>query len=454
MSDFTGITGFAPPTSIAGFAGLLQTAVWRGVPFKVIAAEVRKGRRIAVHEYPFVDGGWPEDMGRALRTYSFTGYLTGDLAPVMQLLLDQAIEAKGSGLLIHPTLGAVNVALRSASTAVHKDRMRVIAVQFEFIEDSGMIVPTALIAAGVSVLLAATSALEAVNTDLGGVAAPAAAVGPVVTGEGQAVVTSFAASVGKAGADPTGLVGMATALPPPSDDQSYGRYGAGSATAALPDGTTVASLQAQLATQRATLATAASSAASVAGAYTAGTDMMSALDALVEAMRASMTDPADQVRVLLSLAGFTYRDNAGGSVGIGAAMATMRDAMAAACRRAAVISLARASASYRPISYDDAAALRTLLAAALDQEITAAGDAGQDATYAALKALRSAVVLDLTTRGASLPTVVTVALPVSLPSLAIAQRLYGDASRADEIAAEAGAVHPAFCPISFQALSR
>ncbi len=83
MSGFTNVTGFAPPANFAGFMGLLQTASFRGVPFQVVAAQVRNGRRLAVHEYPYVDGGWHEDMGRALRTYSFSGYLIGDLAPVM-----------------------------------------------------------------------------------------------------------------------------------------------------------------------------------------------------------------------------------------------------------------------------------------------------------------------------------------------------------------------------------
>ena len=35
MSGFTNITGFALPTSLPGFLGLLQTASFRGVPFKV-----------------------------------------------------------------------------------------------------------------------------------------------------------------------------------------------------------------------------------------------------------------------------------------------------------------------------------------------------------------------------------------------------------------------------------
>ena len=73
-------------------------------------------------------------MGRMLRTYSFSGYLIGDLAPVMQNLLDMAIEAKGPGLLMHPTIGALQVGLLSSSTAVQWDKMRVIQVEFEFIE--------------------------------------------------------------------------------------------------------------------------------------------------------------------------------------------------------------------------------------------------------------------------------------------------------------------------------
>jgi hypothetical protein len=126
--------------------------------------------------------------------------------------------------------------------------------------------------------------------------------------------------------------------------------------------------------------------------------MLGALTALVEAMRAGMTHPAGQVRVLLGLAGFTFEDGAGGVVGVGAAMA-------AACRRAGLIGLARASASYQSVSYDDAAALRAVLSAALDAEITVAGDAGDDAAYDALKTLPSAVVRDLTARGTSLPSV-------------------------------------------------
>ncbi|HTB47016.1 MAG TPA: DNA circularization N-terminal domain-containing protein [Acetobacteraceae bacterium] len=453
MSGFTGITGFAPPTSIAGFLGLLQVASFRGVPFKVIGEQVKKGRRLAVHQYPFRDGGWPEDMGRALRTYSFTGYLIGDIAPAMQLALDTALEAKGPGILVHPTIGAVSVDVGSATSAVHRDRMRVISFAFEFIEHSGTVSPSAIIATAVAVLLAGASALLAANSDLGSVAGPAAALGPTVIAEGVTTVTAFTTAVTLGGADPTGIISMAAGLPPPDANTSYGRYAAGSTVTLLPVGTTVASLQAQLVTQRQATAAAAATVIAAAASYSAATDLLTPLSTMLEAMRAGITDPADQVRVLVGLAAFTYTDTQLGTVGIPAAAATIRDAMVAACAIAAGVSLAYASAAYQPVSYNDAAALRLVMTNAFDTLVTTAGDAEQDASYAALKILRGAVIQDLTVRGAALPSVVTVRLPQNMPSLAIAQRLYQDASRSDQIAAEAVAPHPAFCPLSFQVLS-
>ncbi|HEY8685987.1 MAG TPA: DNA circularization N-terminal domain-containing protein [Chloroflexota bacterium] len=454
VSGFTNVTGLPDPLTSVGFSGLLQKASFKGVPFSVVASQVRMGRRLAVHEYPFRPGGWPEDMGRALRTYSFTGFILGDLAPVLQLALNVVIESDGPGVLVHPSIGAVQVAVLSAATSIHKDKMRMIEVAFEFIEASEVIFPSAIIATAVSVVLLCTSALSASNSDLGFDAGPAALLGPQVTQQGQAAVLAFAATTVLAGADASGIVSMATALPPPDADTTYGRYAAGSATVLLPAGTTVATLQSQLATQRATLATAGTTASTAAVSYSASTDMMTPLAAVTEAVRTGITDPAEQVRVMLNLATFSFTPTqAGGIIGIGAAITALTTAMTAACRRAALISLARAEAAYQPISYDDAANLRSTITAALDSEITFAGDAEDDSTYLALKQLRSAIARDLTTRGASLPTVVTVSFGVSLPSLTIAQRLYKDASRADQITAESNTIHPAFCPTSFKALA-
>jgi prophage DNA circulation protein len=131
----------------------------------------------------------------------------------------------------------------------------------------------------------------------------------------------------------------------------------------------------------------------------------------------------------------------------------VQDATAALCRRTALGSLANACAAYQPTSSNDAQALQAAVAPLFDAEITIAADAGQDATYLALRAMRTAVVKDLIVRGASLPALRVVTSAEPQPALTLAYRLYLDATRADDLIARADPIHPAFMPLSFSALA-
>ena len=122
---------------------------------------------------------------------------------------------------------------------------------------------------------------------------------------------------------------------------------------------------------------------------------------------------------------------------IGQAVYTTSWATAALCRRAALVSLARACADFAPTSYDDAVEIRDDVADALDAESQVAADAGDVDTYLALRALRTAVVDDLTTRGAQLPRLATFTRAASLPALTLAYQIYGDTTRADDLVAAA-----------------
>jgi prophage DNA circulation protein len=63
-------------------------------------------------------------------------------------------------------------------------------------------------------------------------------------------------------------------------------------------------------------------------------------------------------------------------------------------------------------------------------------------------------VQDLTVRATSLAALTTVSLGAALPAPVLAQRLYRDSTRADELLQAVDPVHPAFMPMSFQALAR
>jgi prophage DNA circulation protein len=87
-------------------------------------------------------------------------------------------------------------------------------------------------------------------------------------------------------------------------------------------------------------------------------------------------------------------------------------------------------------------ALRTELADRLDVLMEAAGDP----VYKSLADLRAAVVRDLTVRGADLARTARYTPKQTLPALAVAYRIYGDASRDEEIAARNRIRHPGFVP--------
>ncbi len=187
---------------------------------------------------------------------------------------------------------------------------------------------------------------------------------------------------------------------------------------------------------------------------TASDALAAACSAVTEAVRAACADPADAVRLLAELAAYTATPPASSAAApIGAAMATVTAATAALCRRAALGSLALACADCQLSAYEDAVALLVQVTALIDAEITVAGDAGQDGTFVALRALRAAVVQDLTTRAADLPHLVLITSAEPMPAPALAQRLYQDGSRAADLVARADPVHPAFLPTSFEGLA-
>ena len=173
---------------------------------------------------------------------------------------------------------------------------------------------------------------------------------------------------------------------------------------------------------------------------------------VAEALRTAANDPADQVALLSQLADLTPPATTNTSP-IGVSTATAQSAVAALCRRTALISLARACAAYQPTSSSDAQAVQASVVALFDAEITIAADDEDDTSYLALRVLRTAVVNDLTTRGANLPALRTITTAEPQPALVLGYLLYQDATRSDDLIVRVNPIHPAFMPTTFNALS-
>lgn len=230
---------------------------------------------------------------------------------------------------------------------------------------------------------------------------------------------------------------------------NFGRYVSnGSVT---PQATaTVASVLAGITTARGEVETAAAAAEAAAAGLSTATSagLVSAIAGLAEALRAAAVAPADQIRLMTALSDF-YPTPPVSSAPIGQTIAASENATAAVCRRSALVSLARACAAYTPTSYDDALGLRSNVAVLMDAEMTIAADAGDSDAYGALRALRTAVITDLTARGANLAKLVEVTTPLPLPSLTLAYRLYGDATRSDDLVRRADPICPLWMPTDF-----
>ena len=182
-------------------------------------------------------------------------------------------------------------------------------------------------------------------------------------------------------------------------------------------------------------------------------DFTAASEALAAAVLASTNDPADAIRLLFPLCSYVP-PRLPGTGPLSAAIRLAQNALAAKLRCDACAALARATALYQPRSYQDAQSLRLAVVGALDAEAIRNADQGNDATYQALRDLRTAVAYDLAIRGAYLATLVEVQTYVPQPSLAQAWALYGDTTREPELVASAAPRHPLWLPVAFPALSR
>lgn len=431
---------------------MLLPASFRGAFFAVTNSDSSRGRRLAVHQYPGRDEPWPEDMGRAPRRFRLRGFiLDGDIrlghTPVslQRTALVKALEQKGAGTLTHPTLGVLSVVVERFNVGEELDAERRSAVEVEFLEAGQQSFPSGIVSS--SGIAAATKLLDVATKVEGAVAIGAAFLSGSSRSDALTSALTWTSQIGALGVDATALHRLAALLP-----GSFGRFAAGgnsglngrnaspyAASVSIADLIPIASQQRVAITNAAAVLLAAVDQAVLSDAP----EIPETAGALVSALAASCVDPADTMRLMMQVLRFSP---SGVSNGMSKALTTI-------VHRAAASELTRAVAMYQPRSADDAASRIAELAPALDDLATIAADSGEDQSYAALRRCRGAIVTDLRSSGATLEQVRTFTFGQPLPSLALAQTIYGDADRADQLLAQVDVPNPLFLPSSFSALA-
>lgn len=455
----------------------LNKASFRSVPFAIYGGDARFGRRLALHEYPGRDKPYIEDMGRATRRIRMTGFLVtdsliyggGDVLAQRDALV-AAVEQPGLGALMHPTLGALNVSVPAEGLSVIErwDMGRYFEISIIFIESGDRVFPSITSSSGslldkLAAALGLSSALDFVRKIIGGVTAVINAVqgvikfGKAIVGMVMGVIADFKVLVGTITRDVRSITSLTSLLV-----GNYGRYADGNVSSALiaskkarNSSATMPELIADNATQRAAvdesmerlLEAAENLDASSSDTFTA------AVQAVMDDLLVGIADPGDAISLLGPLVSFTPSTYSGVRA-VGTARGVAQDATASLLRRAALAAMGKVLATYAPSSYDEAISTMTTVTGFIDAEILVAGDAGDDESYKALIALRQAVVSALTTTGATLPNLETFNFRAALPALVMANRLYQDTSRTDELIQQANPIHPAFMPTTVRALAR
>lgn len=415
---------------------------FRGVPFVVLGSGGQAGRKQAVHDYPYRDGVWTEDLGRRARMYHVRGFVCGPEYMAQRDLLINAAEAADSGLLVHPTLGILRVTLSNFSWMEPDGIMGRIDVDFDFLEQKNYlstIIQTSLDAAiGASALAAQMVG----STTYSGAVTSSLSVGSPVISAAQSVVGGWGSLASSAIRSPRVNSAAIATLP-----GNNGRYAAGNA-GTIDSTATVDSVLQNLTASR----TKIDSLIANAQEQTTAASLADAVLNVTEQLRQSINDPGTQISVLLPMA--TYKiDVTSSSAPIGSAIATASTSTAQICCWMAFTSIALACASWQPTSAEEAENLRLRVATLLDNAATEAADAGLDDMWRALRSLRVQVTTDLSQRASQLPDQITVTRNAPVPALVLGQQLYADASRAPDLIRRADPIHPAFMPTQFEALS-
>ncbi|TCK39644.1 prophage DNA circulation protein [Paraburkholderia sp. BL8N3] len=441
--------------------GFLRSASYGGVPFAVEATRTGGGRRNAVHDYPYRDEVFVEDLGKLPRQFNLIGFLVedsliygGGSVSGQRDRMFNVCERAGPQTLVHPTFGTIeNVNCLNVEFMERKDLGRVVEVMFTFIQSGLRIYPQAVD----STQNAVANAADALNSSslVDFVRNTAAAIQ-----KGAAVVqAAVSAAVGLYQLGVTAVHDVKRFLGAVSTLQgNFGRLFGGGNSGYLgtnqkaPAGTTVATLIQKDAALRASVAETGTALQEAAASVGDTASFAAATQAFVKSVAVSASDPADAIRMLTSMASYAPAGITSVSA-IGSAMEAMQTACGALFRRAVIAQLAQVVSTYQPASQQDSQSVSASVTALIDAEIEIAGDAGDDSSYSAMRVLRQKVVADLQARSAGVAPATTFSFNAALPALALANRIYRDPTRADGLVQQADAVHPAFLPISFSALA-
>lgn len=381
----------------------LRPGSFRDVPFHIDSADQQGGRRQVVHEFPQRDDPFVEDLGLRPHGFSVDCLVLGADYMAARDALIAALDAAGSGTLVHPYRGSLTVSCETWRCRESSDQGGIAWFSIDFVTSAVAPRPVAVEDTAASTEAVAAAALAEANAGL-------------VAGFS---VASLSDLVSESAVSRVAVI---------ADRLESGLWRLNGARDA------VSNVALKLRNLRRDVLTLVRQVPDLAGAVT---DLVTSARLLADTPRAALRELRDMV-------GLDTGDRDPGDTPSRMIERANATALERLVTLAAAAEAVRATAGMAFESYDEAVAVRDDLAERLDLAAVAAADRGDDAGFGRLNALRLAMVRDVTRRGGSLARVYAYTPPATEPALVIAQRLYGDAGRADQIVARNGVRHPGF----------
>lgn len=413
-----------------------QPGSFRGVSFKWRNVDAMLGRKTARHDYPLRDEAYIEDLGKRPREFMLECYVIGKNYTDQRDALIAALEKEGPGTLIHPTMGMMLVAVNGdvrMTESTSEGGMCRFSIPF-CIAPENKSYPSAAVDTASDVDTQADNAIAAVENDFKD-SFSVDGQPQFVSADGQSMISDICDDIDS----------MAAAFPanvetPAMLKDLVNLKNSVSTLIGQPF-----NLAQSIADQFSKLRDVALSplylsdyASLLADGISSRFNMIVNLPVTLFNAYADRFDYGRATSSVSTLSSDSIRQTTPARI----AQAANRDAINALVRITAMAEAARTASEIDFVCFDDAIAARNKIIDAIDAEMLEASDS----VYIALADLRATVIKDISVRCADLSRIIKYTPARTEPALVIAQRLYGDATRAQEIISRNNIKHPLFVP--------
>ena len=433
----------------------INAASFRGVPFAVTNGEGVFGRRVAVHEYPFKDSVYVEDLGRSTRKFTVRGFLIQGSkvysAPDVFTQRDNLIaacEQSGVATLVHPTLGEMSVFVPDGGLQINEssDSERVFEFTLTCIEGGEK---------EFSINLDAT--LDAKASWLKTMLTTASRYINIVKGEFRSiayVIKTVKATIehytGQAKSSFNSVSNLGNVLGSTFGNKIYGRFNTGKVGGSVSGVAGVTSREKNTNNAKELVEK------NISSSVMDREDVLHAIEdsenihniedipEKVQNIIEEIIDSTGSVKEKIIVF-----ENLANSVGQSSNRLIKLTESMLLCMSAASMTLM--ALQYIPRNLDEAQEILNRVCTILEKALLMCADCGDDDSYLALLGQRNYFIKTYTQKFATLSSLIQVNLTKPFPALSVANTLYQDAARSDELVQAANPIHPAFMPIRFKA---